>query len=53
MLHGYPPKPAEEYLGPSLLPHLHERLKHKYGHDSWEEAVTFEVKKIISSGEAP
>jgi hypothetical protein len=52
VLHDHPPKPAEEYLGPSLLPILPKRLK-RDGHGSWEEAVAFKANRLISTGQAP
>ncbi len=51
-LHGRPPQPPEEYLGPSLLQHLPQWLKRK-GHGSWEQAVVLQAKTLLSSGQAP
>jgi hypothetical protein len=52
VLHGHPPKPAEEYLGPSLLQELPQWLKRK-GHGSWEQAVNLQVKSLLSDGKVP
>jgi hypothetical protein len=49
---GHPPKPPEEYLGPSLLQELPHWLK-RNGHGSWEQAVVLQAKEFLSSGMVP